>query len=76
MTAFIAQNFVPLMFVGLFCFLLTGIHATEEAGQHLALMVAGLFWCSIGSLVLCGRQLFARRGTVCPDGGGAVPAAV
>ncbi len=25
MTAFIAQNFVPLMFVGLFCFLLTGI---------------------------------------------------
>jgi TRAP-type mannitol/chloroaromatic compound transport system permease large subunit len=25
MTAFIAQNFVPLMFAGLFCFLLTGI---------------------------------------------------
>lgn len=51
-------------------YLLTGIHAPEEAGQHLALMVAGLFWCSVGSLGLCGRQLFARRAA-----GGSAPAA-
>jgi len=56
-------------------FLLTGIHAPDEAGQHLVVMVAGLFWCSIGSLLLCGRQLFARRGMSHPDWSGSVPAA-
>lgn len=45
-------------------FLLTGIRAPEEAGQHLVLMVGGLFWCSVGSAVLCGLQLFARRPSV------------
>ena len=42
MTAFIAQNFVPLMFVALFCFLLTGIPVA------FGLAATGLFMGFIG----------------------------
>ena len=45
-------------------YLLTGIRAEQEAGQFLIVMVAGLFWCAIASLVLCAMQVFARRGAV------------
>ena len=54
-------------------FLLTGIRAPEEAGQHLVLMVGGLFWCSVGSAVLCGLQLFARRAPGAMAGQAPVP---
>jgi TRAP-type mannitol/chloroaromatic compound transport system permease large subunit len=42
MTAFIAQNFVPLMFAGLFCFLMTGIPVA------FGLAATGLFFGFVG----------------------------
>jgi hypothetical protein len=55
-------------------YLLTGIHADQEAGQFLVVMVAGLFWCAVGSLVLCAMQAFPRRGAVLLGSASCAPA--